>query len=114
MCVSQSFGQHEGSGDHINLFRREGMLRLLYCSWVKIEYPQKKCSIKEENALESSWFIKMMHYLLRVFDSTSVLKLNHHTSEEKESPNLQLRGFNHNSVIQRAFTDESNTPPNTD
>lgn len=56
----------------------------------------------------------MMHYLLRVFDSTSVLKLNHHTSEEKESPNLQLRGFNHNSVIQRAFTDESNTPPNTD
>lgn len=47
-------------------------------------------------------------------DSSRIMKLYRHTWEEKESQNLPLRGFNHNSFIVRTSTDESSTLSNTD
>lgn len=47
-------------------------------------------------------------------DSSRIMKLYRHTWGEKESQNLPLRGFNHNSFILRTSTDESSTLSNTD
>lgn len=78
---------------------------------MKNEYHPKECSLKEELALG---LFKWGSGVLRDFDCTRIMKLNHHTSEEKESPHLQLRGFNHNSIILRTSADKSNSLPNTD
>lgn len=71
--------------------------------------------IKRKKSTLDACFIEMMPWIFkRDSDSSRIMKHYHHTWEEKESQNLLLCGFNHNSFILRTSTDESSTLSNTD
>lgn len=66
--------------------------------------------MKGENTLDALGLLKIVLGFLRDFDSKRVSKLSHHTSEGKKE---HLCGLNHDSIILRTSTDESNTLSNT-